>query len=243
MVRFLGRVVVRLFATIGFVALLAAFGAGVVIWKLASHQPGLPDAIILSADFSRNLVDGPGEGELSRLLLGRKRTLRDVVEALERGGGDPRVKGLYVRLGDDSLGLGKTQELRDAIHAFRSKGKFAIAFAETFGELGPGTRPYYLASAFDEVWLQPMGAVGLTGLRSEIPFFRDALDRLGITADIEHRSEYKTAANSLTETAMTPPQREETEALLASVSGQIVRGIAQDRQLLPAQVQALMDRG
>src|SRR5258708_40104952 len=127
MVRFLGRVVVRLFAAIGFVALLAAFGAGVVIWKLASHQPGLPDAIILSADFSRNLVDGPGEGELSRLRLGRKRTLRDVVEALERGGGDPRVKRLFVRLGDASLRLGKTREFRDPVHAFASKVKLRIA--------------------------------------------------------------------------------------------------------------------
>jgi len=41
-VRFLGRVVVRLFAAIGFVALLATFGAGVMIWKLASHSPTFP---------------------------------------------------------------------------------------------------------------------------------------------------------------------------------------------------------
>ena len=94
---------------------------------------------------------------------------------------------MYLQLGDDLLALAKTQEVRDAIRAFRAKGKVAIAFADTFGEGGPGTRPYYLATACDEIWLQPLGEVGLTGLRSEMPFFRGALDLLGVTASFEHR--------------------------------------------------------
>ena len=75
---------------------------------------------------------------------------------------------LLARVGDDALGLAKIQEVRDAVAAFRSKGKLAIAFADSFGEFGPGTRPYYLATAFDEIWLQPMGNVGLTGLYAEV---------------------------------------------------------------------------
>ena len=132
--------------------------------------------------------------------------------------------------------------MRDAIIAFRAKGKFAIVFADTFGEGGPGTRPYYLATACDEIWLQPLGEVNLTGLRSETPFLRGLLDKLGITASFEHREEYKTAMNSLTETAMTGPQREEVEALLTSMSAQIDRGIAAARKLTEAQVAALVDQ-
>jgi len=166
-----------------------------------------------------------------------------VLDALERGGNDARVKGLYARLGGDTLGLATCQELRDAIRDFRAKGKFAIAFTDTFGEFGPATRPYYLATAFDEIWLQPLGSLGLVGLHSEMPFFRGALDRLGIVASFAHREEYKSAMNSLTETAMTPPQREEIEDLLRSSSGQIVRGIASARKLSEAEVTALIDRG
>ena len=169
--------------------------------------------------------------------------MRDFLDALERAGDDPRVKSLFLQLGDDSLALAKTQEVRDAIRAFRAKGKVAIAFADTFGEGGPGTRPYYLATACDEIWLQPLGEVGLTGLRSETPFFRGALDMLGVAASFEHRSEYKTAMNMLTETAMTGPQREEVEGLLAAMTGQIGRGIAEARKLSEAQVAALTDRG
>src|SRR5439155_10305623 len=130
-----------------------------------------------------------------------------------------------------------------AIRDFRAKGKFAIVFTDSFGEFGPGTRPFYLATAFDEIWLQPLGSLGLVGLRSELPFFRGALDRLGIVASFGHREEYKSAMNSLTETAMTPPQREEIEDLLRATSGQIVRGIAGARKLSEAQVTTLIDRG
>ena len=74
-------------------------------------------------------------------MFGEKPTLRDFLDAIERAGDDPRVKALYVQLGQDGMGLATAQEIRDAVRAFRSKGKFAVAFSESFGEFGPGTRP------------------------------------------------------------------------------------------------------
>ncbi len=134
--------------------------------------------------------------------------------------------------------------MRDAIAAFpRPKASLLSAFADSFGEFGPGTRPYYLATAFDEIWLQPMGNVGLTGLYADSPFLKGTLDLLGIVPEFDHREEFKTAMNMLTETKMTPAHREEVEALLGSVAGQIVHGIAQGRKLSDAEVRGLIDRG
>src|ERR1700676_173557 len=237
------RFVLRLFTTIGFVTVLVAIGMGVVAWRLGGIGPGLPDTIVLSADFGRGLAKGAGPEPLSQLVFGGEQTLRDFLDGLERAGDDPRVKGLYARLGDDNLGLATCQEARDAIRDFRAKGKFAIVFTDGFGEFGPGTRPYYLATAFDEIWLQPLGSVGLIGLHTDLPFFRGALDRIGILPSFAHREQYKSAMNSLTETAMTAPQREEIEDLLRAASGQIARGIAAARALSPAEVNALIDRG
>ncbi len=237
------RFVLRFFAAIGIVTVLAFIGVGVLVWRLTASGPALPDTIVLNAELSRGLAKGASQGPLSELVFGGKDTLRDFLDALERAGNDARVKGLYARLGGDTLGLATCQELRDAIRDFRAKGKFAIAFTDSFGEFGPGTRPYYLATAFDEIWLQPLGSLGLIGLHSEIPFFRGALDRLGIVPSFAHREEYKTATNSLTETAMTPPHREQVEDLLRVTFGQIVRGIASARKLSEPQVTALIDRG
>ena len=103
--------------------------------------------------------------------------------------------GLVARIGDSTMAVAQVQELRDAIAAFRAKGKRAVAYADTFGELGSGTSSYYLAAAFDEIWLQPMGMVGLVGMRVEMPYLRGTLDALGIVPDFEHREEFKDAAN------------------------------------------------
>src|SRR6516225_6231610 len=129
------RLVVGFFAAVGFLTVLAVFGA-----------------FMLTIDLTQGLAEGPRQDRLFRLLVGSEPTLRDVLDGIETASGDPRVKVLLARVGDDELGLGKIQELRDAIGVFRAKGKFALAFADSFGEFGPGTRPYYLATAFDEIW-------------------------------------------------------------------------------------------
>ena len=237
------RLIVGFFAVIGFVTVLLVAGGALVVGGLRPSVTPLPGNVFLTADLTRELPEGASEEPLLRLLVGSKPTLRDFLDAIEAAGDDPRVKGLLARVGDDGLGLARTQEVRDAITSFRGKGKFALAFADSFGEFGPGTRPYYLATAFDEIWLQPIGNVGLTGLYAESPFLRGTLDLLGIAPEFDHREEYKTAMNLLTETKMTPAHREEVEGLLTSLARQIVRGIAQGRKLSEAEVRDLIDRG
>ena len=236
------RLIVGFFALIGFATVLLVGGL-LAIGGLRPSVTPLPANIVLTADLTKGLPEGASDDPLLRLLFGGKTTLRDFLDAIEAAGNDPRVKMLLARVGDDELGLAKIQEVRDAIAAFRTKGKLTLAFADSFGEFGPGTRPYYLATAFDEIWLQPMGNVGLTGLYAESPFLKGTLDILGIVPEFDHREEYKTAMNLLTETKMTAPHREEVEALLGSVAGQVVRGIAQARKLAEAEVRAVIDRG
>jgi len=237
------RLVVGFFAAVGFLTVLLLFGVFLLTKELKPIVTPLADNIILTVDLTQGLAEGPHQDRLLRLLLGSEPSLRDVLDGIETASSDPRVKVLLARVGDDELGLAKIQELRDAIAAFRAKGKFALAFADSFGEFGTGTRPYYLATAFDEIWLQPMGNVGLTGLYAEVPFFKGTLDLLGIVPEFDHREEFKTAMNSLTETKMTPPHREEVDALLASIGGQIIHGIAESRKLPEAEVREAIDRG
>jgi protease-4 len=237
------RVIVGIFAVIGaFVVLLVVAGIGVAV-VARSRAPGIADKTVLSLDIGAGFADAPPSSGLSRLLFPGRPPLKDVLDALERAGDDARVAGLVARIGDGEPGLAETQELRDAIARFRAKGKRAIAYSDSFGEFGPGTRSYYLAAAFDEIWLQPHGLVGLVGLRAEEPFFRGTLDLVGAVPLFDHREQYKSAADPMVEKTMTAADREQLQALLDSVYGQIVGGIAADRKLDPQAVRALVDRG
>jgi len=237
------RFIVGFFAVVGaFACLTFALLAAALIWG-APATPTVADATVVTLNLNKGLVDGPPLDALANLFGEEQPTLHDALDALERAGADARVKGIFVRLGGNAIATAQVQELRDAIATLRAKGKFAIAYADTFGEFGPGTRAYYLGAACDEIWLQPQGSLGLIGLRSEAVFLRGALDKLDVVPSFDHRSEYKTAMNMITERAMTPEHREETEALVHGIFDQIVRGIAKDRQLDEAVLRTLIDRG
>ncbi len=239
----MGRFLFRLCAVIGFLVILSGLAAaGVFLWfKLSA--PGVASDTILTLEITGALPDGPPDKGLAALLEGPQQTLGDVLGSLERARSDPRVKGLALRIGGGELGLAQVQELRDAIREFRAKGKPVFAYSDSYGEFESGTAAYYLASSCDEVWLQPLGLLSLVGLRAEQPFFRGSLDKLGVVPRFDKREEFKTAMNMLTDTAMTPAQREETTSLLDSLRGQIVSGIAAGRKLDPASVGDLIDKG
>jgi len=193
----------------------------------------------LEAEYPESVPDNP----VGRLLAPTPMTLRDLVETLDRASRDGAVAGLVARIGATPVGLAQTQEIRGAIQRFRASKKFAVAFSETFGEIGGGNVSYYLATAFDEIWLQPSGDVWLTGIALKSPFIRGTLDKLAVTPTGGQRYEYKNAANFYTETKFTPAHREAMERLKESWFSQIVRGISEGRKLTPERVRAAVDRG
>jgi protease-4 len=213
--------------------------AVVVLGRVANR---VPRRVLLVLDLTQPLAD-LAPGDLRARLRGRDRPgLREACATLERAAADERVAGLWCRIGRPAGGLADVQGLRDAVTAFRERGKFAVAFAETFGEPARGTTPYYLATAFDEVVLQPSGDVGLTGFGSEVTFVREALDRYGVTPQIDRRSEYKSAAERLTERAFTPAYREASGRIVEASLEQVIAGVSGGRRLDAAEVRALVDR-
>ena len=236
------RFIVGFFAFIGLLVVATVIAGGVFVYRAFTSEPELPDAIVLTFEFNRDLVEYPPEDPIATAFFPGPQRLGDVIDALDRAQADDRVKGLIARIDDSGLGIARIQEIRDAVARFRANGKFAYAYAETFGELGSGTSEYYLATAFERIWLQPVGVVGVTGIASEVPFARTALEKLGVLPQISKRAEYKTAPNSALETGFTPAHREMTEALLDDLHGQLVNGIAQARGLAPELVTAAIDR-
>ena len=200
--------------------------------------------VILELDLTEPLIEGVPQDPLGAVMARRRTSLGAVVDGLRRAGRDPRVRGLVAKLGGPRsvLSPARAQELRAAVSGFRAEGKLTVAWAETFGEPDKGTVPYYLATAFDEVWLQPSGGVGLTGVAAELPFLRGALDKAGVAVEVSQRHEYKNAADMFTQQGLTPAHREATERLVESLMEQLVGGIAADRGLEIAGVRALFDR-
>ncbi|MEV4577996.1 signal peptide peptidase SppA [Nonomuraea jabiensis] len=199
--------------------------------------------LVLELDLTEGLTEGPPTDPLAAVLSMRKTRLSDVLSGLKRARQDSRVKALVVKIGGNPLGLAMVQELRQAVIQFRASGKLTVAFSETFGEFGGGTVPYYLATAFERVYLQPSGDVGLTGVALEQRFLKGALTKLGVGYEAGQRHEYKTAVNTFTQDHMTEPHRESMGRIVESVTEGLSAGIADGRRLDPGKVRELIDRG
>ena len=117
------------------------------------------------------------------------------------------MKGIYLDLGMMNMGMGAMKEVRDKLIEFREEsGKPVVAYADWYTQ---GT--YYLASAADEVYLQPQGDLDFRGLRSEYMFFKGMFDKLDIDIQFIRGSnnQFKSFGEAFTEEGMSEANREQ----------------------------------
>lgn len=233
----------RMAMVLGFMVLLSSF---ISIWTLASLSSSgpadLPDSIVLTLPFGEGLSDVPEQAGFSSFGPPPP-SVYQILEAIEAAKDDPRVKSIVATLGEGGLALSHIEEIRTALKDFRESGKPTYIYAPSYGEAAGGLGRYYLASAFETIWMQPMGVVSIPGINAEVPYFRGVLDTLGISPQFFQRHEYKTAYESVTSTEMTPENREMLEDMVTNLRRVLVHDIAADRGMSEAAFEALVDKG
>ena len=198
---------------------------------------------ILEVDLETAVLEYVPPDPVAQITMKETPQVRDLVEALVKASSDDRVAGLIARIGQGGIGLAQLQEIRDAVITFRQSGKPAYAFAETFGEVNTGNASYYLATAFDRIYLQQSGDVNITGLMMESPFLRGVLEKIGVEPRMDHRHEYKSAKNLFTERGLTEAHRESSVSLMTSIFDEMVEGMATGRGLTPEAFRELIAGG
>jgi protease-4 len=205
--------------------------------SLTRHNP----PTLLELDLTQPMIEAEPDDPIAKLRSRGKPRLRAVLRTLYEAGEDKNVVGLIARLGDTTMTLAIAQEVRAAVRAFAGSGKPTVCWAETFGEAANGTVPYFLASGFNEIWLQQSGDVGLIGFMLETTFLRGALDKLGVEPQLEKRYEYKNAADRIMRTEFTEAHHEAADRLTESAWDDVVAAIAEGRGLTTEQVRSLAD--
>ncbi len=241
-VRILIKSLVYAFAIFGILFILLLL----VILGLLRQEPGrattIPRQTVLKINFDEAYREVRSDNLLTEISEVSPLSFYDLVKAINLAAIDDRVKVLVGRVGNSPLGLAQIQELRQAVATFRSKGKKAYIFSAGFGSFGGGTSEYYLASAFDEIWMQPNTDLGLTGIAMEVPFFRKLLDKVGIKPEFYARHEYKNAMASVLDERMSEPFRQEMLRLGGTILAQTVSDISAARGLSEEDVNRLINR-
>ena len=198
--------------------LMLLFFGGLYAALSAAPSIGAGESGALLLDLGGRIVEQPAEPDPIDVLAGgsalvREYRLRDVVHSLETAATDDRVKAVALDL-DTFLGAGQAalSDVGEALQKVRRANKPVVAYATAYTDDG-----YQLAAHASEVWLNPLGAVLITGRGGSNLYFKGLLDKIGVTANVYRAGAYKSAVEPFTRTDMSPESREASQALAGAL--------------------------
>jgi len=153
----------------------------------------------------------------------------EIIAKIDKAAKDEKIKGIIIEPEWIRTGFATANEIIAALEDFKESGKQLIAYLDMCTN-----RDYFLASAANEVYLNPSASAGilLTGVGSNILFYKDLLDKLGIEIQVVHAGKYKGAGEPYTRNQMSKPFRDSIEKLFSDIYENMLNEIA-DRRSIP----------
>ena len=189
---------------------------GIIIGALRGSVPRLPSNAVLyiapqgeiveqlaSDPIRRAFDEASGQGQTQTLLW-------DLTESITAAATDQRVKAILLQL-DDMEGAGQPtlEEVAVALRTFRAAGKKVVAQGTNFNQA-----QYYLAAQADEIYLDPEGEVLIEGYERYRTYVKGLLDKLYVDMHLFRVGSYKSGAEDLVRTDMSPEDKAESTVYL-----------------------------
>jgi protease-4 len=162
--------------------------------------------------------------------------VHEILAALERAGKDDNVKGILLETDGLMSGLATADLIRDGLAAFKKEGKFVYAYANSYSQGG-----YYLASAANKVYLNPIGILDFRGFAAEIPFFKDMLDKVGVKMQIYYAGKFKSATEPFRRTNISEENRMQIREYLEVIYSEFLSDIAEGRNVPVSELRRIAD--
>lgn len=215
----------------------------VIVAFATSGPPKLEDQTVLVLNLRGPLVEQHAQGvrdaALSQLSgeAPKSMQLRDVLTVLDAASRDPQITSAVLLLDEfQAGGMASLREVAAALQRFRASGKKVTAWSGHYEQA-----QYFLAAHADEVLLHPMGLVFIKGFGRYQNYYRDALDKLGISVNLVRAGTYKNFGEPFT---LNGPSQETIEAMGYAYGGlwaSYVDGVEKARKLPAGSLMALIN--
>ncbi len=192
--------------------------------------------IALNGALSDQKADNP-----YAMLLGEEDTelsLTDILKAIKEAKNSDNIKGIYIEAGNLSAGSSSIDAIRRAITDFKESGKFVVAYGDQYTQ-----GSYYFASVADKVYINPQGALLLTGMSSQTMFYKGLLNKLGVEMLIFKVGTYKGAVEPFMLDKLSDANREQISSYMNGIWDNITADIAKSRKITVEDVNHYADQG
>jgi len=195
----------------------------------------------------------PGSGNIGFLKIGSditeeprakslfskpQRTVLSTIKALRKGAELENLDGLLIKIDGVNLPMAAVQEIRQSILEYRKNGKNVTIYLDSGSNLS-----YYLASVANKIIMKPNGYLDLRGLSITATFYKEAMDKLGIEAQVISTGPHKTYGDVYTKSGLTEQAREQIDWILDDVYDQFVSDISIGRGIHSVKTRELIDNG
>lgn len=194
---------------------------------------------ILKINLSGNVVDREATESLLQALEENGNTqlsLTEIVNSIKWAADDSRIDGIYLECNGASAGLAQSQAIINAIETFRKSGKFVWAYSDNYTQGN-----YFIASAADSIFLNPVGMVDIHGLSAKTFFFKGLLDKIGVEVQVVKVGTYKSAVEPFILDGMSDANRLQQQHFLGRIWSAMTDSIAARRNVAPDSINAWAD--
>lgn len=194
---------------------------------------------ILYMKLDQQIVDRKPAMPFNLSTFGRvqKIGLNELLGSIEKAKDDPKIKGIHLDLSIIPAGFGTVEEIRNAIIDFKESGKFVTVYSEMYSQ-----KAYYLATAADQIFLNPLGFFEWVGLRTQSPFFKDALEKLDIDVTIVRYGKFKSAAEQFTQSEYSDENSEQIQRLISTIWEDMCKKIEDQRNIPSEKLNEIADQ-
>jgi protease-4 len=153
-----------------------------------------------------------------------KMGLNEIINAIENAKNDVNIAGISINTLNVNAGISQTKAIRNKLEEFKESGKFIMAYGDVYNQ-----KSYYLSSVADSIFMNPLGGVEFKGLSSEVLFFKDLQDKIGVKMEVIRHGKYKSAVEPFLYNKMSDENREQITTFLQSIWGELLVDISKSR--------------
>ena len=218
---------------------MAFIGAMAAAGKSSSS---LPKEGVLYMDMSQfSIADQESMPDPMSLIQGGSTTTIGIwkaVQAINAAAKDPGIKFIYMVPDGVSAGNSDIFELRTALENFRKSGKAIVSKMDA-----PTNGSLFLASVSDKVYLSSYegATTGFNGISSQIIYYKDLLDKLGVNVQLIRHGKYKSAGEVYIKSEPSPENLEQNQVMINSMWNSFAGVIAESRGISVDRLNQMID--
>ena len=152
--------------------------------------------------------------------------LNSIIKNIDKAIEDDKIEGIYLNMSGLGGGIATVEAIRDKLMEFKKSGKWILAYSEHYSQSA-----YYLASAADEIYLNPEGTIEFQGINYKPMFMKEMFEKIGVEMQIIRgkNNKFKSAVEPFMYNKMSDANREQSNKLIFSIWDHIVNEIAASR--------------